>query len=94
MGHLAEAALRTGLRVPEPAWSRAVPSSRPVDAYGVAVAKALATPPVAAERTLLGASGVPGAAVSAGLTADAEAVSRAAAKLGGGQVSEHAVCSS
>ena len=72
-------------------WARELPNLRvvcgraeeqPVDAWGVALAKALATPPVAAEWTLpLVASG--GAAVLfVGLTAEAGRVGRVAELLG------------
>jgi 16S rRNA (guanine527-N7)-methyltransferase len=62
-------------------WGRA--EEQPLETYGVAVAKALAAPPVAAEWCLpLVAEG--GAAVLwVGPTADREAVARAAAKLAG-----------
>jgi 16S rRNA (guanine527-N7)-methyltransferase len=63
---------------------------QPVDVYGVAVAKALATPPVAAEWALPLVRPGGAAVLWVGPTADAEAVSRAAAKLGGGPASEHA----
>ena len=55
-----------------------------VDAYGVAVARALAPPPVAAEwcLPLVWPSG--GAVLYVGPTADLEAVARVAAKVGGG----------
>jgi 16S rRNA (guanine527-N7)-methyltransferase len=73
-------------------WARELPNARvvcgraeeqPVDAWGVAVAKALAEPPVAAEWCLpLVASG--GAAILfAGPSADSDRVARVAAKLGG-----------
>jgi 16S rRNA (guanine527-N7)-methyltransferase len=73
-------------------WARELPNVRvvcgraeeqPVDAWGVAVAKALAPPPVAAEWCLpLVAPG--GAAILfAGPSADAEQVARVAEQLGG-----------
>ena len=56
-----------------------------VDAYGVAVARALAPPPVAAEwcLPLVWPSG--GVVLYVGPTADLEAVTRVAAKVGGGE---------
>jgi 16S rRNA (guanine527-N7)-methyltransferase len=56
-----------------------------VDAYGVAVARALAPPPAAAEwcLPLVWPSG--GAVIYVGPTADLEAVARVAAKVGGGK---------
>jgi 16S rRNA (guanine527-N7)-methyltransferase len=56
-----------------------------VDAYGVAVARALAPPPVAAEwcLPLVWPSG--GVVLYVGPTADLEAVARVAAKVGGGE---------
>ena len=56
-----------------------------MDRYGVAVAKALAPPPVAAEWCLPLVR--PGGAVVlwVGPSADREAVARAAARVGGGQ---------
>jgi 16S rRNA (guanine527-N7)-methyltransferase len=56
-----------------------------VDAYGVAVARALAPPPVAAEwcLPLVWPSG--GAVLYVGPRADLEAVARVAAKVGGGK---------
>src|SRR6188472_2898967 len=73
-------------------WTRELPNARvvcgraeeqPADAWGVAVAKALAEPPVAAEWCLpLVAPG--GAAILfAGPSADLDRVARVAAKLGG-----------
>jgi 16S rRNA (guanine527-N7)-methyltransferase len=62
---------------------------QPVDLYGVAVAKALATPAVAAEWTLPLVRPGGAAVLWVGPTVDAEAVLRVAAKLGGGPVSEH-----
>ena len=73
-------------------WARELPNARvvcgraeeqPVDAYGVAVAKALAQPPVAAEWCL--PLVVPGGAVVlyVGPTAEAEAVAQVATRLAG-----------
>jgi 16S rRNA (guanine527-N7)-methyltransferase len=58
------------------------------DVFGVAVAKALAAPAVAIEWTLALVRPGGAAILWVGPTADADAVSRAAAKLGGGPVSE------
>jgi 16S rRNA (guanine527-N7)-methyltransferase len=74
----------TNLRVVE---GRA--EEQPVDAYGVAVAKALASPVVAAEWTLALVRPGGAAILWVGPSADAKAVSHAAAQLGGGEVSEH-----
>jgi 16S rRNA (guanine527-N7)-methyltransferase len=62
---------------------------QPAEQFGVAVAKALAPPPVAAEWCLpLVARG--GAAILlVGPSADAEAVARVSARLGGGEPEEH-----
>ena len=67
-------------------WGRA--EEQAVDAYGVALAKALAQPPIAVEWCLpLVRSG--GAAVLwLGPTADLEAVARVAGRVGGGQPEE------
>jgi 16S rRNA (guanine527-N7)-methyltransferase len=73
-------------------WARELPNTsvvcgraeeQPVDAWGVAVAKALAEPPVAAEWCL--PLVVPGGAaiLFVGPSADSERVARVAAKLGG-----------
>jgi len=56
-----------------------------VDAYGVAVARALAPPPVAAEWCLPLVRPSGGAVLYVGPTADLEAVARVAAKVGGGK---------
>jgi len=56
-----------------------------VDAYGVAVARALAPPPVAAEWCLPLVRPQGGVLLYVGPTADLEAVGRVAAKLGGGK---------
>ena len=60
------------------------------DAYGVAVAKALAPPPVAA-RVVPARSSRPGGAaiLLVGPSADAAAVARVSAQLGGGEPEEH-----
>jgi 16S rRNA (guanine527-N7)-methyltransferase len=55
-----------------------------IDTYGVAVARALAPPPVALEWCLPLVRMGGGAVLYAGPTADPDAVARAAAKLGGG----------
>ena len=62
-------------------WGRA--EEQPVETYGVAVAKALAQPPVAAEwcLPLVGEGGA--AILWVGPSADAEAVSRVAERLAG-----------
>jgi 16S rRNA (guanine527-N7)-methyltransferase len=59
------------------------------DVYGVAVAKALAPPVVAAEWTLALVRPGGAAILWVGPSADTDAVSRAAVLLGGGEVSEH-----
>ena len=56
-----------------------------VDEYGVAVARALAPPPVAAEWCLPLVREGGGAVLYVGPTADLDAVRRVAAKLGGGE---------
>lgn len=56
-----------------------------VDAYGVAVARALAPPPVAAEWCLPLVRRGGGVVLYVGRTADLEAVARVAAKVGGGE---------
>ena len=67
-------------------WGRA--EEQDVDAYGVAVAKALAQPPTAVEWTLplVRPGGV--AVLWLGPSADLEAVARVAAQLGGGPPEE------
>jgi 16S rRNA (guanine527-N7)-methyltransferase len=79
-------------------WSSELPNVRvvegraeeqPVDAYGVAVAKALAPPVVAAEWCLPLVRPGGGAILWVGPTADVSTVARAAARLGGGPVEEH-----
>jgi 16S rRNA (guanine527-N7)-methyltransferase len=54
------------------------------DAFGVAIAKALAPPPVAAEWCLPLVEAGGAAVLFVGPTADAKAVSSVSAKLGGG----------
>jgi len=68
-------------------WGRA--EEQPVESWGVAVARALAPPPVAAEWCLpLVRTG--GAAILwAGKTADLDRVARVSALLGGGELEEH-----
>ena len=61
---------------------------QPVDTYGVAVAKALAPPPVAAEWCLPLVRPGGAAILWVGPSASASAVERAAARLGGGPVEE------
>ena len=79
-------------------WSRELPNVRvvrgraeeqPPGSYGVAVAKALAPPPVAAEwcLTLVAPGGA--AILWVGADADTTAVQRVATILGGGEVQEH-----
>jgi 16S rRNA (guanine527-N7)-methyltransferase len=62
---------------------------QPVDAYGVAVAKALAPPPVAAEWCLPLVRPGGAAILFAGPTADLDAVARASELLGGGRPEDH-----
>ena len=62
---------------------------QPVDVYGVAVAKALAPPPVAAEWCLPLVRPGGAAVLWVGRTADVAAVSRAACQLGSGAAEEH-----
>lgn len=78
-------------------WEREFPNIRvvqgraeeqSVDSYGVAVAKALASPPVAAEWCLPLVRPGGAAILWAGPSADASAVSRVAEQLGGGPVQE------
>jgi 16S rRNA (guanine527-N7)-methyltransferase len=62
---------------------------QPIEQFGVAIAKALAPPPVAAEWCLPLAA-VGGAAILlVGPSADAAATARVAARLGGGEPEEH-----
>ena len=79
-------------------WSRELPNVRvvrgraeeqPAGSYGVAVAKALAQPPVAAEwcLTLVAPGGA--AILWVGADANAAAVQRVATILGGGEAEEH-----
>ena len=64
-------------------WGRA--EEQDVDAYGVAVAKALAQPPTAVELLLPLVRPGGAAALWLGPTADTDAVARVAAVLGGGE---------
>ena len=59
------------------------------DTYGVAVAKALAAPPVAAEWCLALVRPGGAAILLVGPSADVEAVARVSARLGGGPPEEH-----
>lgn len=60
------------------------------DMYGVAVARALAPPPVAAEWCLPLVREGGGVVLYVGPTADRDAVARVAAKVGGGELEAHA----
>jgi 16S rRNA (guanine527-N7)-methyltransferase len=60
-----------------------------VDRYGVAVAKALAPPPAAAEWCLALVAPGGAAILLVGPTADTGAVARVAAQLGGGEPEQH-----
>ena len=62
---------------------------QPPGAYGVAVAKALAPPPVAAEWTLALVAPGGAAILWVGREADLSAVQRVASLLGGGEVENH-----
>jgi 16S rRNA (guanine527-N7)-methyltransferase len=68
-------------------WGRA--EEQEVDRFGVALAKALASPPVAAEWCLPLVRPGGAAILWVGASADAGAVERVAARLGGGAVEEH-----
>jgi 16S rRNA (guanine527-N7)-methyltransferase len=68
-------------------WGRA--EEQEVDRFGVAVAKALAPPPVAAEWCLPLVRQGGAAILWVGPSADAAAVARAAERLGGGPIEEH-----
>lgn len=68
-------------------WGRA--EEQETDVFGVAVAKALAQPPVAAEWCLPLVRPGGAAILWLGPTADLEAVARASALLGGGAPEEH-----
>ena len=76
-----------GLRNVEVVWGRA--ESQPVEAWGVALAKALAKPPVAAELTLplVHVGGV--AVLWVGDTADRDHVARVARAVGGDLEEDH-----
>jgi len=62
---------------------------QPVDLFGVAVAKALAPPPVAAEWCLPLVRPGGAAILWVGPSADLQAVARVAAQLGAGELEEH-----
>ena len=68
-------------------WGRA--EEQETDAYGVAVAKALAQPPVAAEWCLPLVRQGGAAILWLGPTADIESLARVSALLGGGEPEEH-----
>ena len=68
-------------------WGRA--EEQPVDEYGVAVAKALAPPPVAAEWCLPLVRPGGAAILWVGPSADLDAVARVAERLGAGPLEEH-----
>ena len=79
-------------------WARELPNVRvlrgraeeqPPGSYGVAVAKALAPPPVAAEWTLALVAPGGAAILWVGSEADTSAVQRVALQLGGGEVENH-----
>jgi 16S rRNA (guanine527-N7)-methyltransferase len=62
---------------------------QPADSYGVAVAKALAPPPVALEWCLTMVAPGGAAVLLVGPSVDVEALARAAAQLGGGEPEAH-----
>jgi len=68
-------------------WGRA--EEQEPDAYGVAVAKALAPPPVAAEWCLALVRPGGAAILFVGESADLEAIERVSAQLGGGPPEDH-----
>jgi 16S rRNA (guanine527-N7)-methyltransferase len=68
-------------------WGRA--EEQEPDSFGVAVAKALAPPPAAAEWCLALVRPGGAAILFVGATADAAAVARVSAQLGGGEPEEH-----
>ena len=68
-------------------WGRA--EEQPVEAWGVALAKALAHPPVAAEWCLPLVREGGAAILWTGPSADLEALARASAQLGGSEPQEH-----
>ena len=68
-------------------WGRA--EEQEVDRFGVALAKALAPPPVAAEWCLPLVRPGGAAILWVGASADTGAVARVAARLGGGAMEEH-----
>ena len=84
----AEALARLAVEFPNVRVVRGRAEEQPTDRYGVAVARALAAPPVAAEWCLPLVA--PGGAVVlyVGPSADAEHVQRVADRVGGGEVSE------
>lgn len=75
---------RVAARFPNVQVVRGRAEEQGVDAYGVAVARALAPPPVAAEWCLPLVRPSGGAVLYVGPTADLEAVARVAARVGGG----------
>lgn len=62
---------------------------QPVDRFGVAVARALAPPPVAAEWCLPLVAPGGGVVLFVGPTADVSAVTRVARQIGGGEAEQH-----
>jgi 16S rRNA (guanine527-N7)-methyltransferase len=62
---------------------------QPVDTFGVAIAKALAPPPVAVEWCLPLVRAGGATILLVGPTADAEAVARVSAQIGGGEPEAH-----
>jgi 16S rRNA (guanine527-N7)-methyltransferase len=62
---------------------------QPVDTFGAAIAKALAPPPVAIEWCLPLVRPGGAAILLVGPTADAEAVARVSAQIGGGSPEQH-----
>ncbi len=86
----AEALVRLAAEFPNVHVIRGRAEDQPTDQHGVAVARALASPPVAAEWCLPLVA--PGGAVVlyVGPSADVEHVQRVADRIGGGQVSEEA----
>ena len=80
---------RAGVALPNVrvVWGRA--EKQEVDRFGVALAKALAPPPVAAEWCLPLVRPGGAAILWVGASADTGAVARVAARLGGGAMEEH-----
>jgi 16S rRNA (guanine527-N7)-methyltransferase len=68
-------------------WGRA--EEQPIDSFGVALAKALAPPPVAAEWCLALVRPGGAAILFVGETADVAKVARVSEQLGGGVPEEH-----